>query len=125
MKNYDPMPPLQSNPCAGSVQARQPPRPLLACLLLLICAFISLPVAAKNPAGKVTALEGEAWVEGTLWKSSLEVGSIIYSGDELSTGKDSRLNLRFLDKTFFTLGAEARMTVDTYDESEDAVLGLG
>jgi hypothetical protein len=125
MKYLNPMYANKIYPRAESVKAGQPLRPIIAGLLVLICAFMSLPAAAKNAAGKVTALEGEAWVAGTFWKSSLEVGSIIYSGDELSTGEDSRLNMRFLDKTFFTLGPEAKMKVDAYDESEDAVLSFG
>ena len=125
MKYLNRMSSNKINHRAGSVKARQPLRPIIAGLLVLICAFLSFPAAAKSPAGKVTAIEGEAWVAGTFWKSDLEVGSIIYSGDELSTGEDSRLNMRFLDKTFFTLGPEAKMKVDAYDESEDAVLGFG
>jgi len=105
--------------------ARPVMRTLITTLLVLICGFMSFTVDAKNPAGKVTALEGDAWVNGTFWKSSLEVGSVIYAGDELSTGEESRLNMRFLDQTFFTLGSEAKMKVDAYDESEDATLGFG
>jgi hypothetical protein len=33
--------------------------------------------------------------------------------------------MRFLDKTFFTLGPDAKMTVDTFDESENAVVSFG
>jgi hypothetical protein len=125
MSYSNPMPANKRNSCAKPAQAKQFLLPSIVGLLVLICAFLSFPAAAKDPAGKVTALEGEAWVEGTFWKSSLKVGSIIYSGDDLSTGEDSRLNMRFLDKTFFTLGPEAKMKVDAYDESEDAVLSFG
>ena len=124
--NYSiPLPTNYSNTGARPMNEKQLLRPSITALLVLICAFMSFSASAKNPAGKVTALEGEAWVQGTFWKSSLDVGSIIYAGDELSTGEDSRLNMRFLDKTFFTLGSEAKMKVDTYDESEDAILGFG
>jgi hypothetical protein len=84
--------------------AKQPQWRSIVGLLALICALLSFPAAAKDPAGKVTALEGETWVAGTFWESSLEVGSIIYAGDELSTGEESRLNMRFLDKAFLPWG---------------------
>ena len=100
----------------------------LAALLLVTGCALSAPSlqAADNPAGKVTALEGEAWVrEGFFSKKELEVGSIIYAGDQLETDDDSRINMRFLDKTFFTLGPDAKMKIDTFDESEDAEVSFG
>jgi len=100
-------------------------RRVSAVLLFLACA--SLPAgAAENPAGKVTALEGEAWVDEGFWsKKELEVGSIVYAGDTVQTDDDSRINMRFLDETFFTLGPDAKMTIDAYDEDENAVVSFG
>lgn len=78
-------------------------------------------IASETAAGKVTALEGEAWVKTGFWsKKQLQVGSVIYTGDTLQTDDDSRINMRFLDKTFFTLGPDARMKVDVFDESDNA-----
>lgn len=111
---------------AGPLHSGQPRRWFVVGLLL-VCGVLSFSAsAAQNPAGKVTALEGEAWVKQGFWgKKQLEVGSIIYTGDTLETDEDSRINLRFLDKTFFTLGADARMKVDTFDESDNAAVSFG
>lgn len=95
--------------------------------LLLVSGLVFLPAsAAEHPAGKVTALDGEAWVKKGFWgKKDLKVGSTIYAGDTLETDDNSRINMRFLDKTFFTLGPDARMKVDAFDESDDAEVGFG
>jgi hypothetical protein len=111
---------------ARPLNAGQPRRWLAVGLLLVFGALSFSVTAAQNPAGKVTALEGEAWVKEGFWgKKYLKVGSIIYAGDTLQTDDDSRINMRFLDKTFFTLGPDAKMTVDTFDESENAVVSFG
>ena len=103
------------------------PRGWLVVGLLLVCGALSFAAtAAQNPAGKVTALDGEAWVKEGFWsKRDLRVGSVIYAGDTIETGDDSRINLRFLDNTFFTLGPDAKMTVDAFDESDNAVVSFG
>ena len=106
--------------------AGQPRGWLVVGLLLLFGSLSFSTMAAQNPAGKITALDGEAWVKEGLWgKKYLKVGSVIYSGDTLQTDDDSRINMRFLDKTFFTLGPDAKMKIDSFDESEDAEVSFG
>ena len=102
-------------------------RGLLYSLIVVILTPLPFSASAtESPAGKVTALDGEAWVGEGFWgKKELKVGSIIYAGDTLQTDDDSRINMRFLDKTFFTLGPDAKMKVDTYDESDNAAVSFG
>ncbi|MFT5400228.1 MAG: hypothetical protein ACI8XW_003034 [Gammaproteobacteria bacterium] len=38
----------------------------------------------------------------------------------MRTGRNSNLYMRFLDKTFFALGPDAKMDLEVFDESEDA-----
>ena len=95
---------------------------MLACFCLLLSAQAA---HAADPAGKVTFLKGEAWVEQGLARRPLKSGSIVYAGDKIRTGKDANIYLRFLDKTFFVLGPEAKMNIDTYDESADAEDSFG
>lgn len=89
------------------------------CLLL---ALLLAPAAAQaqDPAGKITFLEGEAWVQKGLARNPLESDSVVYAGDRIRTGPDSNIYIRFRDQTFFALGPEAEMTLDSYDEREDA-----
>jgi hypothetical protein len=75
---------------------------------------------AQDPAGQVTFLEGEAWVQQGVARNPLEDGSIVYTGDQIRTGSDSNVYLRFRDETFFALGPEASMNIDSYDEREEA-----
>ena len=71
-------------------------------------------------AGKITFLKGKAWVQQGVAKNPLDSGSVIYAGDQIRTGKKTNLQMRFLDKTFFALGPEASMNIDSYDEAEEA-----
>lgn len=89
---------------------------------MLAAAILSaLPVAhAQDPAGKVTFLEGEAWVQQGLARNPLDTGSVVYTGDQIRTGDGSNLYLTFLDETFFALGPEASMNIDSFDERGEA-----
>jgi hypothetical protein len=80
---------------------------------------------AGDPAGKIIYLKGDAWVKSGFAKKRLKSGSIVYSGDQIRTGDGSRVHMRFLDKTFFALGAEAKMNVDVFSESENADESFG
>lgn len=75
---------------------------------------------AQDPAGQVTFLEGEAWVQEGIARNPLENGSIIHTGDQIRTAADSNVYLRFRDETFFALGPEASMNIDSFDERETA-----
>jgi len=88
--------------------------------LILACFVISNPGYAKDVAAKVTFLKGTAWVQEGVASNPLDTGSIIYAGDQVRTGKKTNLQMRFLDKTFFALGPEASMNIDSYNETEAA-----
>jgi len=89
--------------------------------LVLACLVLSSPAYAQEAAGKVTYLKGEAWVQVGVAKNPLDESSILFAGDQIRTGKKTNLHMQFLDDTFFALGPEARMTIDSYDEDENAV----
>lgn len=82
--------------------------------------WFSANAFAADPVGKITYLKGQGWVQDGYARKSLRSGSIVYVGDELHTGEDSSIYLRFLDKTFFTLGPKAKMVIDNFDEREEA-----
>ena len=89
-------------------------------LVSLIVIGIASPAFAQDPAGKITYLDGEAWVEKGLARNPLRTGSIVYTGDRIQSGDDSNVYMRFLDKTFFALGPNASMTLDSFDERDEA-----
>jgi len=88
--------------------------------LVVACFVLSGPGYANEVAGKITYLKGKAWVQQGVAKNPLDSGSVIYAGDQIRTGKKTNLQMRFLDKTFFALGSEASMNIDSYDEAEEA-----
>jgi hypothetical protein len=47
-------------------------------------------------------------------KQPLAEGSAVNVGDLLTTGNDARVEITFLDDTKLTLGADAKLTIDTY-----------
>lgn len=89
-------------------------------MVMLAGLTVLLPAQAQSPAGQVVSLRGDAWVEQGLARRPLQIDSIVYSGDQLRTGKDAALHISFLDQTFFALGPEAKMNIDVFNESEDA-----
>lgn len=89
--------------------------------LLMAFSVVGGNAWARDAAGKVVHIKGRAWVQVGIARNTLETGAVIYTGDEIHTDKKSNLYLRFRDNTLFTLGPQARMTVDNYDESENAV----
>lgn len=93
----------------------------LSLALLLTVGLIDASAVARDAAGKVAYVKGEAWVQVGAARNPLETGAVFFTGDEIHTGAESNLYLRFRDRTLFTLGPEARMTVDSYDESDAAV----
>lgn len=85
----------------------------LKCLVFLSLLFATAAFAAE-PAGKVEALKGRVWsqaADNTL--RDLRRDSVFYSGEYIKTGADSKVRLRFKDKTIFVLGPNSRMLVDT------------
>jgi len=92
---------------------------ICTCLALLVV-FGIRDAHARDPAGQVTFAEGEVWVQVGVARNPLETGSIVYTGDQVRTGDESNLYIRFRDDTFFALGPDAKMTIDGYDEREEA-----
>lgn len=84
--------------------------PFVAAMLLLSAA--SFPAAAE-PVGTVVALSGQAERVRGGQPAPLRPGADVEAGDELRTGPDGRLRVRFADSSMAVLGAASRMTVTT------------
>ncbi len=99
--------------------------PLRAVFLVLsILAVVSSTAAwaAGERAGRVERQKGGASRVADGQREALALHGGIFVGDEIETGEDARLVIRFLDDSTLTLGAKAKVKIDAlvYDTS-----GLG
>lgn len=84
----------------------------------LVVAVIVLTAAVgleKEEAGTVTRLQGSAIAIQDANPRVLQLGSKINLGDIISTGPESRLELRMIDDGIFTLGARTNFVVMEYE----------
>ncbi|MDT8989457.1 FecR family protein [Curvibacter sp. APW13] len=73
------------------------------------------PVAGSaEPVGRVKTLRGQATIRTQTQTVEAAVGTPVYLGSEIRTGKDASLGLTFKDSTVLSLGADTRLTVDEY-----------
>ncbi len=64
--------------------------------------------------GIITGLSGEAFAESASGIRHLEPGSPIYQGEELVTGENGNIEVRFSDDTLLSQGADSRIALDDY-----------
>lgn len=76
--------------------------------------FLSASVFADDPVGRVKIVTGEAFVTTTGKKAKAEVGSPVYQGSLIETGKNSSLGITFKDETMVSFGANTVFTVSDY-----------
>jgi hypothetical protein len=69
---------------------------------------------APDPIGSVTTLQGVATVTRGNSTGALQVNDDIYKGDLLQTAGNATLAITLDDETTFTMGANARMTMDEF-----------
>lgn len=89
-------------------------------LLALALILLAFPALAAEPVGSVTRLKGEASAGGR----PLAQGAPIQQGDELATGPEARLEVRFSDGSVLTMGGDGRLTVDQLVFDPAAAKGL-
>ena len=86
--------------------------PLLqAGLLLLACTNAT----AQTLAGSVVLLAGKASATNNGVTRALSRGEPVYAGDDITTGKNSYLNLLFTDDGHVLLRPKTRFQIDTYN----------
>ena len=79
--------------------------------------------AGSEAIGEVTELTGTARVTRTNGaEEQLSLGDSVFLGDVVATGPESSLGIKFVDDTLFSLGAEARLVLNTliFDPGGDA-----
>jgi len=88
-------------------------------LLLIMTSF--MPAYAADQAGQVEAVKGTAW--GQLHGEQprkLEEGAPIFTTDTIKTEANSTIQLLFKDQTKFSLGAEAEMNIEKFNDQGSA-----
>lgn len=86
-------------------------RPIVFCLLLTG----SLSVWAEEaPIGYVKTVSGEASVTTGKSKVPAQLGTPLFQGSQLTTGKKSSLGVTFKDDTVMSFGADTELTIDEY-----------
>ncbi|SDK59559.1 FecR family protein [Maridesulfovibrio ferrireducens] len=81
---------------------------------------------STNEIGVVTGLTGQAYAESESGSRALEPGSPIFEGEDLITGPAGNVEVRFIDDTLLSQGANSRITLDDYiyDTSESSASEL-
>ena len=82
--------------------------------LLVVGLLCGLPAQAQEMAGEVERQKGMASRSAAGESSDLVQGGRVYVGDEIRTGPDARLQIRFDDQSMLTLGENARITIDQF-----------
>jgi hypothetical protein len=77
----------------------------------------------SNPIGKIVTASGSVTIERTnavviqvsvAGQAETKVGDLVYVGDVVKTGADSRVGINFTDGTSFNLASNARMALDEF-----------
>ncbi|MGI9523307.1 MAG: FecR family protein [Hyphomicrobiaceae bacterium] len=82
--------------------------------LLLVCPFYSSTVQAQQVAGQVERQKGTANRKGASGTSELAEGDRVLVRDEIQTGPEARLQIRFGDQSVLTIGEKARITINQF-----------
>ena len=90
--------------------------------------IISLPLvanAADDPSeiGVVDKVESEANIVSGDNATAVIIGTPVHMRDELRTGAQGRLKIRFRDETVLTLGEKASVVIDRYVYDPDRQVG--
>lgn len=84
-------------------------------LILFFALFLTKGVlAADEPIGYVKQVTGEASVTTGDAKVVVEVGTAIFQGTVLRTGKKSSVGVTFKDETVMSFGSDTEFRVDEY-----------
>ncbi len=99
----------------------------LATLLLLCAMTVASPLAWSATAGKVVVAKGTVEATAGGQARALQRRSLVNERDTVSTGADSRTQLRFVDSALLTLDAESELSIESYSftgagASQDKVL---
>ncbi len=96
---------------------------LIVIAVMLLPGFAGGRATAQEVIGAVSRIQGEA--SGTLGSATRALGfnASVFLNEVVSTGDAARLEVTFADNTRLTLGAKAKLTLDTYIYNPAAGIG--
>ena len=83
------------------------------------------PEANQNSIGVVLAADGDVFLRSEAGIRQVEAGAEVFRGEELVTGSGSTAEIRFVDDTLLSQGADSAISLDDYvfdDSASDAEL---
>jgi hypothetical protein len=94
------------------------PKGTIAASILAIAVALSATVppasAAQDPSGKAEKVSQQANATGQEGAHELETEDSVYMGDQISTNRSGRAQIRFVDNTRIVIGPTARLTIDAF-----------
>lgn len=94
-----------------------------ALIIIGIVASTAQSLAANPDVGSVTRLENDASIIRSGSEIPLEIGAAIKENDEITSGKDARVEITFTDGTNLRIGENARIGIDEYLYDPDNNVG--
>lgn len=88
--------------------------------------MLPLPIWASSDVGVVETTEGKAWAAGSPARD-LVAQAVVFLGDEIGTGPESRLAMLLAGTTRILMGPQTTLTIDqfTAEAGGELVLGAG
>jgi len=88
-------------------------------LALTLGATLAWPAnaAAQDASGEAEKVSQSAEASGTTGSRVLQVAAPVFMGDQIRTDRQGEAQIRFADDTRFVIGANARVTVDSFSSS--------
>ncbi len=79
-----------------------------------------------NPIGVVLSADGDVFMQSDSGMRPVESGAPVYAGDKLITGSGSAAEIRFVDDTLLSQGADSSISLDdyVYDNTDDSASEL-
>ncbi|NTV70332.1 MAG: hypothetical protein HGA71_09320 [Azonexaceae bacterium] len=87
---------------------------MLRIIVIMLLFLVGHAFGIEQPIGHVKSVSGEATITSGEKKIKAEVGSPIYQGSILQTGKNSAMGVTFKDETVMSFGADTVFSVDEY-----------
>jgi hypothetical protein len=115
---------MAANDEPSEAQAGLARRAVLGIAGASVLAFSAAPSLARDRAGSVEEMWGEAFAEADKQRRRLETAAPVFIADDVSTGSGSRLSIRLGRDTVVRLGELARLTIDRFIENAGGVLTL-
>jgi Family of unknown function (DUF6600)/FecR protein len=86
---------------------------LASCFIVVVgCATTAAPARAQDAPGHVTAVDGNAWIDGEVDTIDATPGEVVTAGDRIRTAS-GRVEVRFADGTALALDDETELEVQS------------